>query len=39
MARPRLVFTTTIGTPIEPRNLNRHFVALLDRADLRRIGP
>ena len=32
-----LVFTSSIGTPIEPRNLNRHFVGLLDRAGLRRI--
>lgn len=32
-----LVFTTAIGTPIEPRNLNRHFTSLLDRAGLRRI--
>ncbi|WP_372495080.1 tyrosine-type recombinase/integrase [Micromonospora phytophila] len=32
-----LVFTTGIGTPIEPRNLNRHFERLLDRAGLRRI--
>lgn len=32
-----LVFTTTIGTPIEPRNLNRHFVRLLERAGLRRV--
>lgn len=32
-----LVFTTKIGTAIEPRNLNRHFVRLLDRAGLRRI--
>jgi integrase len=32
-----LVFTTGIGTPIEPRNLNRHFVGLLDKAGLRRI--
>jgi len=32
-----LVFTTAIGTPIEPRNLNRHFARLLDRAGLRRI--
>lgn len=31
------VFTTGIGTPIEPRNVNRHFVGLLDRAGLRRI--
>ncbi|BCL16023.1 hypothetical protein GCM10017556_37620 [Micromonospora sagamiensis] len=27
-----LVFTTGIGTPVEPRNLNRHFVRLLERA-------
>jgi integrase len=32
-----LVFTTGIGTPIEPRNLNRHFARLLERAGLRRI--
>ncbi|WP_130332571.1 tyrosine-type recombinase/integrase [Micromonospora kangleipakensis] len=32
-----LIFTTGIGTPIEPRNLNRHFGRLLDRAGLRRI--
>ena len=32
-----MVFTTGIGTPIEPRNLNRHFGRLLDRAGLRRI--
>jgi integrase len=32
-----LVFTTSIGTAIEPRNLNRHFTRLLDRAGLRRI--
>ena len=32
-----LVFTTTIGTPIEPRNLNRHFDRLCERAGLRRI--
>ena len=32
-----MVFTTGIGTPIEPRNLNRHFVRLLDHARLRRI--
>jgi integrase len=32
-----LVFASTVGTPIEPRNLNRHFVGLLDRAGLRRI--
>jgi integrase len=32
-----LVFTSSIGTPTEPRNLNRHFVGLLDKAGLRRI--
>jgi integrase len=26
-----------IGTPIEPRNLNRHLVGLLDRAGVRQI--
>jgi integrase len=32
-----LVFTTAIGTPIEPRNLNRHFNALCDKAGIRRV--
>lgn len=32
-----LVFTTLVGTPIEPRNLNRHFDALIRRAGLPRI--
>ena len=32
-----LLFTTKIGTPIEPRNLNRHFYALCERAGVRRI--
>ncbi|MGH3489582.1 MAG: tyrosine-type recombinase/integrase [Actinopolymorphaceae bacterium] len=32
-----LVFTTKIGTPIEPRNINRHFAKLCDRAGVRRI--
>jgi integrase len=32
-----LVFSTPIGTPIEPRNLNRSFVALRDRAGVRRV--
>lgn len=31
------VFATLTGTPIEPRNLNRHFVKLRDRADVRPI--
>ena len=32
-----LVFPTTIGTPMDPRNLNRHFAALCDRAGVRRV--
>ncbi len=32
-----LVFTTTIGTPIEPRNLNRHFYALCAKAGVRKV--
>jgi integrase len=32
-----LVFTTAIGTPIEPRNLSRHFEALRDGAKVRRV--
>lgn len=32
-----LVFTTSIGTPIEPRNLSRHFEALRVRAGVRKI--
>ncbi|MBQ0868475.1 site-specific integrase [Streptomyces sp. RK75] len=32
-----LVFTTKKGTPIEPRNLNRSFTALCDRAKVRRV--
>jgi integrase len=32
-----LVFATSIGTPIEPRNLSRHFEALRDRAKLRKV--
>lgn len=32
-----LVFTTRIGTPIEPRNINRAWNALCDRAGVRRI--
>jgi integrase len=34
---PELVFTTTVGTPIEPRNQVRHFEALCKRADIRRV--
>ncbi|MDP8931728.1 MAG: site-specific integrase [Actinomycetota bacterium] len=29
-----LVFTTEIGTPIDPRNFNRHFAATRNRAEL-----
>jgi integrase len=29
-----LVFTTALGTPIEPRNLNRHFYSIRDKAGL-----
>jgi integrase len=32
-----LVFPTTIGTPMDPRNLNRHFAALCDSAGVRRV--
>jgi integrase len=32
-----LVFTTLIGTAIEPRNLSRHFEALRNRAQVRRV--
>jgi integrase len=32
-----LLFTTKIGTPIEPRNLNRHFDRLCGMAGVRRI--
>jgi integrase len=32
-----LVFTTSIGTPIEPRNLSRHFEALQGRAGVRKV--
>lgn len=31
------MFTTSIGTPIEPRNLSRHFDALREKAGVRRI--
>ncbi|RKN29659.1 site-specific integrase [Micromonospora musae] len=32
-----LLFTTKIGTPIEPRNINRHLDQLCERAGVRRI--
>ncbi|MEH0986411.1 tyrosine-type recombinase/integrase [Micromonospora sp. CPCC 205556] len=32
-----MLFTTKIGTPIEPRNINRHFDQLCERAGVRRI--
>lgn len=34
---PGLVFTTTIGTPIEPRNINRSWDALCVKAGVRRV--
>lgn len=34
-ANPDLVFTTSIGTPIEPRNLNRAWTALCERAGVK----
>ncbi len=35
--RIRLVFTTEIGTPLEPRNVLRRFEVLCERAGLRRV--
>lgn len=32
-----LVFTTSIGTPVEPRNLSRHFELLRERAGVRKV--
>lgn len=32
-----LIFTTKIGTPVEPRNMNRHFEKLCERAGVPRI--
>jgi integrase len=32
-----LVFTTSIGTAIEPRNLNRHYEGLRAKAKIRRV--
>ncbi|HEU5470619.1 MAG TPA: hypothetical protein VFV67_08195 [Actinophytocola sp.] len=32
-----LVFTTKLGGPIEPRNVNRSFTALCDAAGVRRV--
>jgi integrase len=34
---PELVFTTWVGTPLEPGNVNRHFNELCVKAGLRRI--
>lgn len=31
------VFASKLGTPLEPRNVNRHFAAMCDRAGVRRI--
>ena len=36
-SRRALVFTTSIGTPLEPRNVLRSFHALCDRAEVRRV--
>jgi len=36
-ADPGLVFTTSIGTPIEPRNVNRSWDALCAKAGVRRV--
>lgn len=36
-ANKNLVFTTTVGTPIEPRNINRAWNTLCDRAGVRRV--
>ncbi|MET7966171.1 tyrosine-type recombinase/integrase [Micromonospora sp. NPDC005305] len=36
-ARLRAALTTKIGTPIEPRNINRHFDQSFERAGVRRI--
>ena len=33
-----LVFTTKLGRPIEPRNINRSFTALCDAASVRRVS-
>jgi integrase len=32
-----LIFTTRIGTSVEPRNINRHFAALCKRAGVRAV--
>ncbi|GAA1362278.1 tyrosine-type recombinase/integrase [Catellatospora chokoriensis] len=32
-----MVFTTAVGTPVEPRNLKRHFDRLCDKADVPKI--
>jgi integrase len=32
-----LVFTTSVGTPLEPRNVNRSWAALCDRAGMRHL--
>ena len=37
MAGQGFVFSTTIGTPIEPRNVNRHFDRSAPKAGVRRI--
>ncbi|WP_433513915.1 tyrosine-type recombinase/integrase [Nonomuraea sp. CA-143628] len=37
-ADPGLVFATSVGTPIEPRNANRAWNALCDRAEIERVN-
>jgi integrase len=34
-----LIFASTIGTPVEPRNVNRRFAACRDRAGLNWLRP
>lgn len=34
---PEFVFTSSVGTPLEPRNVNREWNDLLDRAHVRRV--
>jgi integrase len=36
---PTMVFTTRVGTPLEPRNVHRAWTALSDRARVRRSRP
>lgn len=34
-----LVFTNTLGSAVEPRNVNRHFYAILEKAGVSRLRP